>query len=118
MSPQAVARRQRLGVAGEQRAARWYEANGYTVLDRNWRCREGELDLVVGRGRQLIFCEVKTRSTATHGVPAAAVTPAKQRRIRRLALLWLEAHPNRSGELRFDVAAVLAGVIEVIEGAF
>lgn len=118
MSPQAVARRQRLGAAGEQLAAGWYEAHGYTVFDRNWRCREGELDLVVGVGRQLVFCEVKTRSTATYGVPAAAVTTAKQRRIRRLALRWLDAHPNRSGELRFDVAAVLAGDIEVLEGAF
>jgi putative endonuclease len=115
-----TAARLRLGASGEQRVARWYEAAGYEVLARNWRCREGEIDLVCRRGRVLVVCEVKTRSSLAYGHPAEAVTPAKQRRLRTLALRWLaEAEPvPRPGVIRFDVAAVLPGSIDVIEGAF
>lgn len=70
------------------------------------------------RGSTLVFCEVKTRSGTAFGSPAAAVTPAKQRRIRQLALQWLGAHPGSHGEIRFDVVAVLPGNVEVIEAAF
>ena len=108
----------RLGAHGEDLARRWYEARGYTVLARNWRCRDGELDLVLARGRLVVFCEVKTRTSDAFGVPAAAVTAAKQRRIRRLAARWLEASAWRPGSVRFDVASVLAGRLEVIEAAF
>lgn len=112
--------RRRLGVAGEDLAAAWYAARGYSVLARNWRCREGELDLVVSRGGTLVFCEVKARSSLRMGLPAEAVTPAKQRRIRGLALRWLAAAGPRAraGELRFDVVAVLDGQVEVLEGVF
>jgi putative endonuclease len=94
------------------------------VVDRNWRCREGELDVVVARGSVLVFCEVKTRRSTAFGVPAEAVTVTKQRRLRTLAMRWLDAHPEaRARTLRFDVASVLAPrdaapVIDVIEGAF
>lgn len=64
------------------------------------------------------MCEVKTRSSDAYGSPAAAVTPAKQLRLRRLALAWLEAHDRRGATLRFDVACVVAGVVSVIESAF
>jgi putative endonuclease len=111
-------RRLALGARGEALAADWYLANGYQVLDRNWRCREGELDLVLRRGRTLVVCEVKTRTTDAFGVPAEAVTHAKRQRIRRLAALWLHEATFRPGQVRFDVAAVLAGRLEVIEGAF
>lgn len=111
-------RRLALGARGEALAADWYLAEGYEVLDRNWRCRDGELDLVLRRGRTLVFCEVKTRTTDAFGVPAEAVTHAKQRRIRRLAARWLDEGSVRPGQIRFDVAAVLAGRLEVIEGAF
>jgi putative endonuclease len=107
-----------LGAAGEEQAARWYEANGYSVVARNWRCPDGELDLVAVRGRTLVFCEVKTRSSAAFGVPAEAVTREKQRRLRGLALAWIEAEQVRPREIRFDVASVLAGELEVIEAAF
>ena len=110
-------RRRALGASGEDLAAAWYEARGYQLLDRNWRCREGELDLVLQRGRELVFCEVKTRTSAAFGVPAEAVTPTKQRRLRVLATRYL-ATTRRSGRIRFDVAAVLGGRIEVIEAAF
>jgi putative endonuclease len=120
----AVDPRRTLGDAGERAVARWYVAAGYDVLDRNWRCREGELDVVAGRDGLVVFCEVKTRRGTGFGLPAEAVTVAKQRRLRGLALRWLDAHPKARGRsLRFDVASVLAErgrepVIDVIEAAF
>jgi putative endonuclease len=118
-------RRLDLGARGEELAARWYVAQGYAVLDRNWRCREGELDLVLGRAGTVVFCEVKTRASAAFGLPAEAVTALKQQRLRRLAMRWLAERPAGSGwaDLRFDVACVTArpGVqpeLEVIEAAF
>ncbi|WP_219945050.1 YraN family protein [Iamia sp. SCSIO 61187] len=111
--------RRALGADGEDMAARWYQARGWEVLDRNWRAgRTGELDLVLRRRRAIAFVEVKTRRTATFGLPAEAVTPAKQARIRRLAAAWMAENEVRADELRFDVVAILDGQIEVIEGAF
>jgi len=114
-----TAARQRLGRSGEALAADWYVARGYDVLARNWRCPQGELDLVVARGPAVVFCEVKARTTDRFGAPAEAVTAVKQARIRRLAARWMaEAGPRRHGAVRFDVAAVISGQVEVIEGAF
>ena len=107
-----------LGAAGEALVADWYRANGYEVVETNWRCRQGELDLIVRKGRVLVFCEVKTRSTDAFGTPAEAVTREKRDRIRRLAAVYLEDAPFRAREVRFDVAGVLDGRIEVIEAAF
>ena len=112
--------RQRLGAAGEDRAAAWYRSQGYEVVARNWRCRDGELDLICARGRQLVVCEVKTRSSLAFGHPAEAVTRTKQLRIRGLASRWLAEGlaPFSPAEVRFDVAAVLPGEISVIQAAF
>jgi len=110
--------RRAFGAAGEARAAAWYEAHGYRVLARNWRCRDGELDLVVTRGRTMVVVEVKARRTDRFGAPVEAVTPAKQRRLRHLALRYLEATGARPARLRFDVVSILAGRLEVVEGAF
>ncbi|MDP8953555.1 MAG: YraN family protein, partial [Actinomycetota bacterium] len=99
--------RQALGAAGEDLAAAWYESRGYEVLARNWRCRDGELDLVLRRGPTIVFCEVKARSSLAFGSPLEAVTPRKCRRIRRLAAAWLDQAGRGAPELRFDVAAVL-----------
>ena len=93
------------------------------MLERNWRCRDGELDLVARRGPTLVFCEVKTRGGTSFGQPFEAVTVSKQNRIRRLAARWLrERRPSLGGyraeTIRFDVASVLAGRLEVLEGAF
>jgi putative endonuclease len=108
-----------LGQTGEALAAAWYKGNGYDVLARNWRCRDGELDLVVAVGRLVVFCEVKTRTSERFGVPAEAVTRDKQMRIRRLAARWLEDDaPYRPRAIRFDVASVMNGQVEVLEGAF
>lgn len=106
-----------LGEWGELKVARHYESAGYEVLDRNWRVRGGELDLVLARGDEIVFCEVKTRSTDRYGCGVEAVGPRKQRFLRRTAISWLDAH-DRRGRLRFDVAAVTGNRIHVVEGAF
>ncbi len=111
-------RRLQLGADGEALAAAWYEAHGYEVLERNWRCSAGEIDLVLRCGRSVVICEVKTRSSDAFGVPAEAVTAAKRRKLRALASMWLEQAPFRPKEIRFDVAAVLGGQLEIIEAAF
>lgn len=113
-----------LGALGEQAAADWYESHGYSVTDRNWRVREGELDLVLlAPDGAVVFCEVKTRSSDRFGSPLEAVTPIKQRRLRTLAALWLSAHEGRGGEVRFDVAAVVLSAsgepeVEVVQAGF
>lgn len=107
-----------MGATGEEAAARAYVQKGWTVVARNWRCREGELDLVLSRGEVLVFCEVKSRTTDRFGGAAAAVTPAKQARIRRLAMRWLADHDVRAPRLRFDVAVVKGDAVEIIEAAF
>lgn len=101
-----------VGRYGEQVAAAHLEAAGMVILDRNWRCREGEIDLVAQDGSEIVFVEVKTRSSTAFGAPAEAVDRAKSARIRQLALRWLlarrEAHgPANWSALRFDVVAVI-----------
>jgi putative endonuclease len=95
-----------LGRAGEALAAARLEAAGLEILARNWRCREGELDLVAAGQGLLVFCEVKTRRGTGYGSPAAAVTPAKQARLRRLAAAYLAAAGVPPCRVRFDVVAV------------
>ena len=91
-------------------------------MDRNWRCRDGELDLVCRRGSTLVFCEVKTRSGSAFGIPAEAVGPTKQARIRRLAARWLGERGDllgpRPDQIRFDVASILENRLEILEAAF
>jgi putative endonuclease len=110
--------RRALGASGEAAVAEWYESRGYEVVERNWRCRAGELDLILRRNRTFVFCEVKTRTSDAFGAPVEAVSRSKQVRLRHLAARWLEEAPMRPTEIRFDVASVLAGQIEVLEGAF
>ena len=115
--------RRALGARGEQAVAECYERAGYEVLDRNWRCREGELDLVLGVGRTVVFCEVKTRGSDAFGAPVEAVTRTKRQRLRVLAARWLVDRGRAVRELRFDVASVRWSpdadlVIDVVEGAF
>jgi uncharacterized protein (TIGR00252 family) len=128
-----------LGSQGEQAVAEWYEARGFSVVARNWRTRSGEIDLVVGKDRLIVMCEVKTRSSDRFGSPAESVTPTKIRRLRRLAAEWLSKSrasgnlasgsggPGVSGgssgvDLRFDVASVTVTrgnlTIDVLEGVF
>lgn len=92
-----------LGRAGERAATRYLRAHGIDVLDRNWRCAAGELDIVARSGRTLIVYEVKTRSTDRYGGPLAAVGPAKRARLRRLAAQWLRDHHGGYDQVRIDV---------------
>ncbi|MCL2533988.1 MAG: YraN family protein [Nocardiaceae bacterium] len=96
-----------LGAMGEALAAERLTASGMRILDRNWRCRHGELDLVAVDGDTVVFVEVKTRSGLGFGSPAEAVTYAKQRRIRMLAQRWLSESERHWPHVRFDVVSVL-----------
>jgi putative endonuclease len=95
-----------LGCYGERVAVRALTDAGLLVLDRNWRCRDGELDVVARDGDALVFCEVKTRRGTGFGHPAEAVTPAKRRRLRMLARAWLAENDHHAPDLRFDVVGV------------
>ena len=107
-----MAAKDELGRRGEDLAAAWLQDNGLPVLDRNWRCPEGELDIVAAdredRESIVVFCEVKTRSGEGYGSPFDAVTQGKRRKLRRLGMLWL-AQPQVRGfpRMRFDVIGVL-----------
>ena len=96
-----------LGDFGEQAAAEHLMGKGYTILERNYRCRAGELDLVARKEQWLVFVEVKTRSSRRYGQPAEAVGYKKQIHMRRVAAHYLSCHPTRQ-EIRFDVVEVYA----------
>lgn len=98
--------RQELGRQGEDLVAALFESAGATVLARNWRCPQGEIDIVALEGDCLVVCEVKTRRTTSAGTPAEAVTPAKVARLRRLTGAWLASQPRRFRAVRIDVVAV------------
>lgn len=100
--------RRELGRQGEDLAVQFLTDRGLVVLHRNWRCREGELDIIAtdGLGR-VFFCEVKTRRGEGFGTPAESVTQGKRRRIRRLARLWLSENTTGWRRLQFDVIGVL-----------
>jgi putative endonuclease len=96
-----------LGAYGERVAARHLVEAGLVVLDRNWRCTSGEIDLVLRDGDELVFCEVKTRSGTAYGHPLEAVDDVKTERLVRLAALWMEAHHVVAPRIRFDMVGVL-----------
>lgn len=97
----------RTGERGEALAARYLETQGLTVLSKNWRCPEGELDLVLTDGTTLVVCEVKTRTTDNYGPPAEAVDEAKAARIRRLTRRWRADHGVSHVPTRYDVVSIL-----------
>ncbi|MGA9276951.1 YraN family protein [Ilumatobacter sp.] len=103
---------------GEDLATAHYRRLGYAVLDRNWRSATGELDLVVERDGIIVFSEVKARRTDRFGPAASAVDVTKQRRIRLLALEWLDAHRRGRDGIRFDVVAITGVRVDLIESAF
>lgn len=102
-----------LGAYGEELACRYLGDSGLTILDRNWRCARGEIDIVARDAAALVVCEVKTRSTERFGAPFEAVTRQKLARLRRLAMLWLDARPRaerrqlRGCDIRIDVISIL-----------
>ncbi len=110
-----------LGRYGEDVAARHLTDQGIVVLERNWRCAAGEIDIVGRDGDVLVVCEVKTRRSTAFGDPLEAVTPAKAGRLRRLAAAWLAERGVHPREVRIDVVGVLqsghgAAVIEHVRG--
>jgi len=96
-----------LGRRGEDLAADYLREAGFRILDRNYRCSDGEIDIVAADCRVLVACEVKTRSGLGYGTPLEAVTRQKVRRLRRLAVRWVAAHGVIFDELRVDVVGVL-----------
>jgi putative endonuclease len=100
-------------------AARWYRLRGYRVLGRNVWVAGFELDLVVRRGRTVVFCEVKSKSGDAFGDPLEMITPEKARRVRRAAAAWLGARPETRGlDVRFDAVAVRGRRLEHVRDAF
>ena len=106
--PTHTDQQRQLGRFGEAYAARYLSEQGMEVLDRNWRCSAGEIDLVLRDGDVLVVCEVKTRSSEAFGSALEAVTERKAARLRRLAARWLAEHPLRPDEVRIDLVGVLA----------
>lgn len=103
-----MARKDDLGRRGEQLAVEHLTAIGWSILDRNWRCSLGELDIVADDGGTIVVVEVKTRSSIAYGHPLDAVTPRKLARVRRLAAAWCAASPTGGlGRLRIDVIGVV-----------
>jgi len=98
---------QALGTYGEALAARHLVKSGMVLLDRNWRCPAGEIDLVLRDQQTLVICEVKTRSSAAFGSPLEGVSRVKASRLRRLAALWIEAHGIHARDVRIDLVGVL-----------
>ena len=96
-----------LGRQGEQIAADYLQRTGLEILDRNWSCPEGEIDIVAAERRALVVCEVKTRSGIRYGTPLEAITPRKRGRLRRLAVRWVLAHGVLFDEVRVDAIGVL-----------
>ena len=99
-----------LGKIGEKATENYLLAKGYQILDRNWRIKEGEIDLVALSSEQVIvFVEVKTRSNNNYGEPLEAINPQKLRRMQRLALAWLATNQKLGANYRIDVSGVLLG---------
>lgn len=106
--PRRESAKQVLGRLGEAHAAEYLESAGYRIIERNWRCRYGEIDIVASHQGALVFVEVKTRSSDAFGHPFEAITEAKLRRMQLLARLWSAARPGSFGRPRLDVIGILA----------
>jgi putative endonuclease len=119
-----MAAKDEFGRAGEDRAAAHLRSSGYTILDRNWRCPQGEIDIVAARGGDLVVVEVKSRRSIAFGHPLEAIDERKGARLWRLAVAWIAAHPGlaRGRRLRVDAIAltgadVSTAVLEHLEDA-
>jgi putative endonuclease len=105
-----------LGRRGEELAAHFLVNAGMSIVDRNWRCSQGEIDIVARDGVDLVFVEVKTRSSLAFGHPLEAITITKLARLRRLATSWCEVHPDTFYTIRIDAVAVIVpfrGAVEI-----
>lgn len=102
-----MAAKDMLGRRGEEIAAAFLIRAGYVIVDRNWRCPQGEIDVVAFDGEELVFVEVKTRAGLAFGHPLEAITVPKLARLRRLAAAWCEDHPGDHDRIRIDAVAVI-----------
>jgi putative endonuclease len=107
-----------LGRAAEERACRLLTAEGYDIVERNYRCAVGEIDLVARQGGDLVFVEVRSRADGDHGSAAATVGAVKQRRVARAAEFYLSERAPRFDTCRFDVVAITGDDIEILRDAF
>jgi len=98
--------RQALGQAGEELAARHLAEQGYRIVERNYRCAVGELDIVAREGERWAFVEVRTRRGRSHGTPEESITPAKQRKLIEVASTYLQEKGLRDVDWRIDVVAI------------
>ncbi len=96
-----------IGRYGEDVAVRYLQESGMTIVDRNWRCNYGEIDIVAREGSTFVACEVKTRSSMAFGHPAEAITDRKLRRMRHLVVRWLNAHAVHAPSVRVDVVTIV-----------
>src|SRR5580698_3039074 len=111
-----MAAKDELGRRGETLAAGHLSALGYRILERNWRCSRGEIDIVAFKDGEVVFVEVKTRTSVAYGHPLEAITVAKLARLRRLAGAWCQAHPDVRAAVRIDAIAIIAptrGLVEI-----
>jgi putative endonuclease len=111
-----MAAKDELGRRGEKLAADHLISAGLEIVDRNWRCPQGEIDLVATEGGELVFVEVKTRTSVAFGHPLEAITVRKLARLRRLAAAWCEAHPGSHDRIRIDAIGIIApthGLVEI-----
>lgn len=107
VTPAPRSGRDALGRYGEELAVRFLRERGLDVVERNWRCEHGEIDVVARDGDCVVVCEVKTRRATGFGEPVEAVTTAKALRLRRLAAAWLAARTVHAARVRIDVVGVL-----------
>ena len=103
-----VARKDDLGRRGEECAALFLKKAGYRLIERNWRCPQGEIDLIVEHEGQIVFVEVKSRSSVAFGHPFEAITIDKLARLRRLAAAWCDQSATSPRRIRIDAISVIA----------
>ena len=115
-----MAAKDTLGKNGEERAVLYLQERGYQLIDRNWRCSQGEIDIIVQRGDETVFVEVKTRSTVAFGHPFEAITAAKLARLKRLTATWCAQADGPVYRVRLDAVAVIGAdddaVVEHLAG--
>lgn len=99
-----------LGLRGEEFTVQYLSQHGFRIIDRNWRVKDGEIDIVaLSPENEIVFVEVKSRSSAAFGEPLESISAEKLHRLQRLALAWLAMHQRLGHPYRIDVAGVLAG---------
>jgi len=118
-----MAEKDDLGKHGEDLAVHYLLSHGFELIERNWRCSQGEIDVIARHDDAVVFVEVKTRSSTAYGHPFEAITFSKMARMRRLAAAWCEQATSRPADIRIDAIAVIAprdetARIEHLQGVF